>query len=76
MAGSRTGTPTIVKLARGICRMVGVWGAGDLEARTTPEFAAAVSALVAACHALEALDNFPLEVDRQAPFGPEDLQPA
>lgn len=72
MAGSRTGVPTIYKLARGICRMVAVYGAADLAARTTAEFAAAVAALVAACRAFEALDDHPLQIDRTAPFGPED----
>ena len=76
MAGSRTGTSTIVALARRICKLVAVYGAGDLVARTTPEFGAAVIALQAACVALEALDNFPLHIDTSAPFGPEDIQPA
>ena len=72
MAGSRTGTPTIYRLARGICRMVAIYGAADLSARTTPEFAAAVTALVGACRAFEALDNYPMQIDRVAPDGPED----
>jgi len=76
MAGSRTGVPTIIKAARRICRMVGVWGAGNLESSTTPAFAAAVAALVLACQAFEALDDFPAQIDRTAPFGPEDEQPA
>lgn len=75
MAGSRTGTPTILRAARTICRMVGAYGAGDLEARTTPAFAAAVTALVSACHALEALDDHVGEIDQTAPFGPEDVEP-
>jgi hypothetical protein len=55
MAGSRTGTSTIIKLAERICKMVAVFGAADLAARTTPEFAAAVAALVLACRAFNAL---------------------
>jgi hypothetical protein len=75
MAGSRTGTSTIYYLAKKICKMVGVYGAGDLSSRTSPEFAAAVAALVLACQAFEALDNFPFQVDRIAPAGPEDALP-
>lgn len=72
MAGSRTGTPTIIKLSRRICRLKAAWGANDLESSTTPAFRAAVDALVAACLAFEALDNYPAEIDRIAPHGPED----
>ena len=75
MAGSRTGTPTIIKLARKICRLKSVWGASNLAANTTPEFAAAVEALQVACVAFEALDNFPAQIDMVAPAGPEDLLP-
>lgn len=72
MAGSKTGTPTIIKLARRICKLRAIWGASDLAARTTPEFAAAVAALATACAAFEALDDQPAQIDRSAPFGPED----
>lgn len=75
MAGSRTGTSTIYYLAKKICKMVATYGAIDLSSRTSPEFATAVNALVAACHAFEALDNFPFQVDRTAPDGPEDSLP-
>jgi hypothetical protein len=67
MAGSRTGTPTIIKLARRICKLKAIWGAGNLEARTTPEFAAAVAALATACAAFEALDDFPAQIDNTGP---------
>lgn len=76
MAGTKSGTATIIRLVRKICRMVAIYGAGDLGSRTTPAFAAAVLALVAACQAFEALDDFPAEIDRTAPFGPEDQPPA
>jgi hypothetical protein len=75
MAGSRTGTSSIYYLAKKICKLVGTYGAADLSSRTSPEFAAAVTALVAACHAFEALDNFPFQTDRVAPAGPEDALP-
>lgn len=75
MAGSRTGTPTIIKLARRICRLKSLWGASDLEASTSAGFKTAVDALVVACLAFEALDDFPAEIDATAPYGPEDLPP-
>ena len=75
MAGTRTGTSTIYYLAKKICRMVGTYGATDLAARTSADFQTAVLALVAACQAFEALDNFPFQVDRVAPDGPEDGTP-
>jgi hypothetical protein len=75
MAGSKTGTSTIYHLARKICKMVQVYGAADLASRTSDAFAAAVVALVAACTAFEALDNFPFQIDRVAPDGPEDPGP-
>ncbi len=75
MAGSRTGTSLIVRLVHKICVLVGRYGANDLASRTSTEYALAVTALVAACHAFEALDNFPYQVDRVAPAGPEDSLP-
>ena len=78
MAGSRTGTPTIIKLARRICKLKGIWGAQNLAARTTPEFAAAVDALQTACLAFEALDDFPGQIDNTGPSfqGDPDLGPS
>lgn len=73
MAGSRTGTPSIIRLARKICRLQATWGATDLSSKTSPEFAAAVAALALACAAFEAADNFPAEIDNVAPHGPEDV---
>jgi hypothetical protein len=70
---ARTGTPAIIKLTRKICKLVTVYGASDLAAKTSPAFQAAVTALVAACVAFEALDDYPAEIDITAPFGPEDL---
>ena len=68
MAGTKTGTPTIIQLARKICRMVAVYGAGDLGTVTTDEFRTAVLALVVACQALELLDDQPFEIDATAPI--------
>lgn len=75
MAGSKTGTSTIYYLARKICKMVSVYGASDLATRTSSDFAAAVAALVLACRAFEALDNFPFQIDRVEPDGVEDPGP-
>jgi len=67
MAGTRTGTPSIIRYARKICRLVNLYGANNLTARTTPEFAAAVTALVAACAAFEALDDLVGQIDNTGP---------
>lgn len=75
MAGSRTGSPTIIALARKICRIRAVWGAADLTAKTTSDFTAAITALALACAAFEALDEQPAQIDSVAPFGPEDFGP-
>lgn len=75
MSGSRTGTPTIISLSRTICRIHARYGAADLLSATTPEFAAAVLALTAACAAFVALDDYPAEVDTTPPLGPEDIEP-
>lgn len=75
MAGSRTGTPSIIKYSRKICRLVNNYGASNLEASTSAGFAAAVSALVLACALFEAADNFPAQIDRIEPDGPEDPGP-
>lgn len=72
---ARTGSSTIISAARTICKMVGVYGAGDLATRTTPAFKLAVDALVAACLAFEALDDHPGEVDATEPFTAEDVPP-
>lgn len=73
MAGSRTGTPTIIAYTRKICRLVANYGASDLTAKTDAGFAAAIGALIAACAIFEAADNFPAQIDRIAPDGPEDV---
>jgi len=75
MAGSKTGTPTIIKLSRRICKLKALWGASDLQAKTSPGFKTAVDALVVACLAFEALDDYPAEIDATDPYGPEDLPP-
>jgi hypothetical protein len=74
MAGSRTGTSSIIQLTRKICTMVNVYGASDLASRTTTQFATAVTALVAACTAFEALDDQPGQIDHTTPIrSGEDL---
>jgi hypothetical protein len=56
--------------------MVGKYGTYGINAKTTPAFTAAVVALVAACQAWEALDDYPGEIDQTGPQGPEDGDPA
>ena len=73
---ARTGTPTIIKLVRKVCRVYAVLGAGDLATKTTPEYALAVAALALACHAFEALDDYPGEIDYSGGIRPgEDIMP-
>lgn len=76
MAKTRTGASTILRSSRTICRMVGLYGTAGIAAATNPSFAAAVNALVVACQAFEALDNYPGQIDQVAPQGPEDETPA
>lgn len=74
MAGSKTGTPSIIQLSRKICKLVAIYGAGDLATVATPEFQAAVFALMAACQAFDALDDFPGQIDSSGGIRPgEDV---
>ena len=72
---ARDGTSTIIALTRKICKLKAVWGAASLASKTTPEFATAVNALVAACTAFEALDDYPGEIDNTAPLRPGEDGP-
>lgn len=65
---AKTGTPSIIKHSRKICKLVSTYGAADLAAKTSPAMQAAVVALVAACVAFEALDDYPAEIDNTSPF--------
>lgn len=75
MAGTRTGSKSIIRFARKICRLRAVYGAGDLATVATPEFAEAVAVLEIACAAFEALDNAPGEIDNVAPLRPGEDGP-
>jgi hypothetical protein len=75
MAGSKTGSPTIIRLARHICRVVSRYGAGNLALVATPEFATAVTALVVACEAFKLIDDFPGEIDSSGPEEDIDIPP-
>ena len=70
---ARNGASTILALTRKICKMVGLFGTRGILAATNPGFVAALVALVAACEAFEALDDFPGEIDATAPAGVEDV---
>lgn len=76
MAG-RDGSSSILRYSRGICRMVGLYGlAGFAQRYNNPNFTAAVQALVTACQAFEALDDYPGQIDQTPPTGVEDEPPA
>lgn len=75
MATTVHGTSTILKGARLICRGVAKFGTVRLSADTSAAFAAAVNTFVAACLALEVLDDRPYVIDPTAPRGPEDVTP-
>lgn len=72
MARTVNGVSTILYASRIICRMVGRFGVAALAAATTPEMATAVTGLRDACMAFDALDNYPGQIDKVAPDGPED----
>lgn len=73
---ARTGTPTIIALARKICKLRAVYGASDLATKGTPEIAAAVTALAIACAAFELIDDQVGEIDAVAPLrAGEDVSP-
>lgn len=76
MARRVTGVSSILVGARLICRMVGRYGTARLATATTPELAAAVTTLVVACQAFDALDDYPGQIDQSGPVRPgEDSSP-
>lgn len=68
------GSSSILQGVRFICRLAGRFGVARFGAKTTPEMAAAVTALMVACAAFDALDDYPGEIDR-TPGGPGDAPP-
>lgn len=72
MAGSKTGTWSIVQLSRKIADLVQTYGAADLEARTNTNFAVCIHDLVVCVVTLALTDDYLLQKDRTAPAGPED----
>jgi len=63
--------------AKIICRIVGRFGTAGIAARGTPELAAAATALVVACHAFKALDDYPGEIDSSGSIRTgEDVPPS
>lgn len=73
MARNVRGTSSILAASRWICRIVGRFGVVRFTADTSPEFGAAVTALVLACQAFDALDDYPGEVDHTAPGSGPDV---
>ena len=75
MAGSKTGVPTIWRNMVKITQLKQKYGASDAEARLGAGFAACIDAIVTCVLAVYATDDQPLQIERHAPFGPEDQPP-
>lgn len=78
MAGSKTGSPSIWKHSLKIYRLYSKYGASDID-MVTNEGAAygdCVRAIVTCVAAILLSDDLPLQIDRHAPYGPEDQPPA
>lgn len=75
MAGQRTGTPSIWKHAVKITRLKQTYGASDMAAKLGQPFADCITAVATCVAAVYAADDLPLQIDRHAPFGPEDQPP-
>lgn len=73
MAGTKTGTWSIVQNAKDIARLKQKYGATDLEARTSADFATCILNLVLCVVQLELTDDYLLMKDASAPLGPEDI---
>lgn len=73
MAGSRTGSGTIIACARKISRVKHRFGATDLSVKADSAVALAVTALVAAYDAWAAADDYPGEIDATAPIEDIDI---
>lgn len=67
-----TGTPTIWKHAKKIAQVFGDLGGTDLASALSENFRVAVVALSIAVQEIKAADDYPLQIDRTLPAGPED----
>lgn len=76
MAGSKTGTATIWRHAVKIAQLKQKYGGADMTARLGADFTACINAVVACVIAVYSTDDLPLQIDRHAPSGPEDLPPS
>lgn len=72
MAGSKTGTWSIVQDARHMARMFQKYGAVDMVSRTSQDFYDCVVALIQCYIVLQSTDDYLLQVERTLPAGPED----
>ncbi len=68
----RDGTYTVKFVVNKLCRAYMKSGKAKLVLKYGSPFANAVEILVMACLALDALDDYPGEIDRTPPFGSED----
>lgn len=73
MAGTKTGTWSIVQDAKDIARLYQKYGASDLEARTNADFQTCILNLVLCVVQLSLTDDYLLQKDASAPLGPEDV---
>ena len=69
----RTGTPTIWRHAEKIASVFQKLGGNDLASALSENFRVAVVALTIAVQEIKAADDYPLQIDRTNPKGPEDL---
>lgn len=78
MSGSKTGSKSIWRHAKSITRLYRKYGASDIDTITTEgtTWGDCIRGLVACVELVMLHDDQPLEIDRHAPAGPEDLPPA
>lgn len=78
MAGSKTGSPSIWKHSLKIAQLYRKYGASDIDTITAEgtAYGDCVRAIVTCVAAVLLSDDLALQIDRHAPFGPEDQPPA
>lgn len=74
MALTRDGVHTILRSTREIRRMVGKFGATGISRRLGGPYLAAILALVDALNALEALDDYVQQIDRNPEEGDSTVE--
>lgn len=74
MAGTKTGSPSIWRHSLKIAQLYRKYGASDIDLITNSgvTYGDCVRAIVACVAEILLNDDFPLQVDRHNPAGPED----